>query len=335
MGQGAPGTRQDGTFRELARRGGSPIPRVGCLLMLGAPVAGLGIMLVVASLFVWPHAETAVAQRGLGAAMAVVGLAVFVARLRRGRAAAGPRVDLALPTRSVLHPGDSVPLRIRVHGPCRFDRLTIKAVCDRHYQGSATPALDGPRPATDLVETVVEQEVFAASATTVERARPFERVVPLAISSLGRPTGPALPGGTIAWHLLASFDAGRFVDRFDIVVAGTDAEGRPVAPPPEAGGRRDATASAAHGRTALGAPSALAGLGCALFPLLFVLAGSGFLYLYFSGAQTRRGNPVVGLVYGTACVLVGLIGLYAAFTGRKGKGKKRKFSSHDARRLPK
>jgi hypothetical protein len=172
--------------------------------MLGAPVAGLGVLMVVASVFVWPDAPSALVQRVAGAALALAGLFVFFTRIRRGLVAAGPRVELALPARSVLHTGASVPLRIRIPGPCSFQRLTIKAVCERHYKGSAAPTLDGPKPPADFVETVVEQDVFEAPATTVERGRLFERVVPLAVSGLGRPTGPALPSGAIAWRLQAS-----------------------------------------------------------------------------------------------------------------------------------
>lgn len=65
---------------------------------------------------------------------------------------------------------------------------------------------------------------------------------------------------------------------------------------------------------------ALTRLGCALAPLVFVVAGSIFLVFYFSGMATKRGNPIVGLVFGIVAILVGVIGI-AALVG--GGGKKR------------
>lgn len=59
------------------------------------------------------------------------------------------------------------------------------------------------------------------------------------------------------------------------------------------------------------------GLGCGLVCLAFLLVGPFFLYLYFSGVPTKRGNPIMPLIVGVLFTLVGLLGTYALLTSRK------------------
>ena len=74
------------------------------------------------------------------------------------------------------------------------------------------------------------------------------------------------------------------------------------------------------------------GLGCSLIVLAFLLVGPVLLYFYFSGAQTRRGNPVMGLVVGILFTAVGFLGVLALGSMRRKSG--RKWGRNDPRRLP-
>jgi ABC-type nickel/cobalt efflux system permease component RcnA len=90
------------------------------------------------------------------------------------------------------------------------------------------------------------------------------------------------------------------------------------------------------GKPARGDPSpmeALAGgLGCSIVVLAFLLVGPVFLYFYFSGTPTRRGNPVMALVAGILFSGIGLFGLWALVSSRSSNASRQK--SKDPRRLP-
>jgi len=74
------------------------------------------------------------------------------------------------------------------------------------------------------------------------------------------------------------------------------------------------------------------GLGCLVIPAGFLLAGSVFLFLYFSGAPTRRGNPLMGLFAGILFSGLGLLGLWALIADRRQRP--RRHGRNDPRRLP-
>ena len=74
------------------------------------------------------------------------------------------------------------------------------------------------------------------------------------------------------------------------------------------------------------------GAGCLIICLGFMLVGPTFLWLYFSGAPTRRGNPVMGLVAGILFTALGFLGILAL--GSMGRKSKRKWGRNDPRRLP-
>jgi len=74
------------------------------------------------------------------------------------------------------------------------------------------------------------------------------------------------------------------------------------------------------------------GIGCLVIPLGFLLVGPIFLWLYFSGAPTRRGNPVMGLVAGILFTALGFLGILALGSMRRKSG--RKWGRNDPRRLP-
>jgi ABC-type nickel/cobalt efflux system permease component RcnA len=83
----------------------------------------------------------------------------------------------------------------------------------------------------------------------------------------------------------------------------------------------------------LGPMEALAGgLGCSIVVLAFLLVGPVFLYFYFSGTPTRRGNPVMPLVAGILFSGLGLFGLWALVSSRRGNASREK--AKDPRRLP-
>jgi hypothetical protein len=74
------------------------------------------------------------------------------------------------------------------------------------------------------------------------------------------------------------------------------------------------------------------GLGCFLVALAFLIVGPVFLWLYFSGAPTRRGNPAMGLVAGILFTAVGFLGVLALGSMRRASS--RRWGRKDPRRLP-
>jgi hypothetical protein len=76
----------------------------------------------------------------------------------------------------------------------------------------------------------------------------------------------------------------------------------------------------------------LPGIGCFVICFGFLLVGPIFLWLYFSGAPTRRGNPVMGLVAGILFTALGFLGIVGLGSMRRKSG--RRWGRHDPRRLP-
>jgi hypothetical protein len=83
------------------------------------------------------------------------------------------------------------------------------------------------------------------------------------------------------------------------------------APPPAPG------ESGLAGRAGVPLERLAGGLGCLVIPAGFLLCGAAFLYLYFSGAPTRRGNPLMGLFAGVLFGGLGLLGLWMQFADRR------------------
>jgi hypothetical protein len=286
--------------------------RPGCLLLLAGPLMAFGIWLVAFAVMIRPESPTARVQIVIGAAAAVVGAALLAGRMRRLARAGHPQVELALPAGAVLYPAASVPLRIRQPGPTRFERLRVRLVCERRYTRQSMAPGSTVVSEVDEVEVVSEDDLLDLGSTSVTRRVPLERTVPLGVPGLGRPTGPTLPSGTIAWYLEVVTDTGRgpsLRDHFDLVVRlpGEDVTARA----PDA--HRQKPIAAAVPAIA----SWQAAIGCAAIVLGFLLTGPVFLYLYFSSAPTRRGNPVMGLVAGILFTALGLLGLAALVAGRR------------------
>jgi hypothetical protein len=76
----------------------------------------------------------------------------------------------------------------------------------------------------------------------------------------------------------------------------------------------------------------LPGVGCSVVCLGFMLVGPIFLWLYFSGAPTRRGNPAMGLVAGIVFTALGFLGILVLGSMRRKSG--RRWGRNDPRRLP-
>jgi hypothetical protein len=76
----------------------------------------------------------------------------------------------------------------------------------------------------------------------------------------------------------------------------------------------------------------LPGIGCFVICFGFLLVGPIFLWLYFSGAPTRRGNPVMGLVAGIVFTALGFLGILVLGSMRRKSG--RRWGRKDPRRLP-
>ena len=74
------------------------------------------------------------------------------------------------------------------------------------------------------------------------------------------------------------------------------------------------------------------GAGCFIISLGFMLVGPIFLWLYFSGAPTRRGNPEMGLVAGILFTALGFLGILVLGSMRRKSS--RKWGRNDPRRLP-
>ena len=98
------------------------------------------------------------------------------------------------------------------------------------------------------------------------------------------------------------------------------------APPPGSGEAGPA------GREGVPFEKLAGGLGCLVIPAGVLLAGAAFLYLYFSGAPTRRGNPLMGLFAGILFGGLGLLGAWALLAARRQKP--RRYGRRDPRRLP-
>jgi hypothetical protein len=103
--------------------------------------------------------------------------------------------------------------------------------------------------------------------------------------------------------------------------------------PAPASGAPSATADGKPDRGQLSTLELLSGgAGCFVISLGFMLVGPIFLWLYFSGAPTRRGNPVMGLVAGIVFSALGFLGILALGSMRRKSG--RKWGRNDPRRLP-
>ena len=290
----------------------------GCLLFLGMPVMGFGLWLcAVAVLRVFPavHPQLLL-YTGLG--LTTVGLLTFIVRLRRGRQAAFPVVELALAGGQRMRPGASVALRVRQPGPARIDRLKVTLVCERCYSRESTTPGSAAVSAAGGEEVVSTTDLLDERDVRVARGAPFEKIVTLTVPPFAKPTGPVLPSGSIWWHIDVVTEPERgksLLDQFNVVVVLASDVSVPAAEP---GPRKDTSRDLSTADVAAGLA---AGVGCWALGLGFFMVGPVFLYLYFSGAATKRGNPVMGLVAGIVFTTLGLMAvsflIKQVFSGRQ------------------
>jgi len=279
--------------------------RPGCLLMLGGPMMGFGLWLISVAVLRVIVIVPAPMLIGVGAGFALLGFVLLVSRMRRVSWSGLPEVEVAIAGGKRLRPGASAALRLRQPGPARIERLTVSLVCERHYSRQVLKPDASAVTSTDESEVVWSEDLLDERDIRVSARARLEKVVTLTVPTLAKPTGPVLPGGSIWWHLDVRSDTGGgtpLLDQFNIVVV---LPGDATAP----ASRTEATTD----KDPVDASNAASGLsvavGCGLITLAFMLVGPAFLYFYFSGAPTQRGNPVMALVGGVVFTGVGLLAL--------------------------
>jgi len=315
-------------FTLLQPRAGRRAAGPGCLGLLGGPLLAFGLWMIAQALLLPHEAEMVRLSVITGAFAAVLGLWLLVTRLRRTAAGAARPAQVALAEGRRLTPGEVVPIRLHLSGPARLASLTFSVVCERRYTKEATAPGSGSTAPADAVETVWTEDLLREADVSLGLREHLTRVVALALPRIAKPSGPTLPSGDIAWLLDVSKQSPRGTvthDVFDLNVVLSDAATDPIQP------------AASHGARPAGAQESAfenlgAGIGCLVISLGFMLVGPFFLWLYFSGAPTRRGNPVMGLVAGILFSAAGFLGILALGSMRRKSG--RKWGRNDPRRLP-
>ena len=319
-------------FTELkpGSRGWSGSP--GCLSLLGGPLVGLGVWLAATAVMLGPFLASQTIQIAVGAFLAAAGLTMVVSRMRRVSAAGSRPARVALGEGQRLTPGATVPVRLTLDGPARLAELTITAVCERQYRRDSTTPGTGSASSEAATETVWSQELLRQADISLGPRQRLSREAAFSISRIAKASGPTLPSGDIVWRLEVArrSRSGRETqDIFALHVGLSDDPDSAVQP---------AAASAARpaGKKTL-LDLVGPGVGCLVIPLAFLLVGPVFLYFYFSGVPTKRGNPVMPLIVGVLFTLVGLVGLWSVVSdfirGRRTSGARR-FGKGDPRRLP-
>jgi len=314
-------------FVPLRRCNARSAPSIGCLARLSGLLVAFGLWLVAFSVLIRPEMPTARVQVAVGVALAGVGALGLVRMLRRIQASAASRVELALPASCVLYPGASVPLRVRLTGPARVDRLVVRAICERHYTRQVMASGSTTVTTVNEVEELWRQELLDERHVVAPARAPVDRVVGFTVSTLARPTGPAMPAGTVAWRLeVASGPDAEVSGAYDIQVFPSD----------EAAAASAVGAQQPAGRAARPFTGAdlSTGIGCAIVSLAFLLVGPVFLWFYFSDVPTKRGNPVMALVAGVLFTSVGLLALATAIKELFGRASKDRRGGPTGSRLP-
>lgn len=314
-------------FVPLRRRNARSAPSIGCLARLSGLLVAFGLWLVAFSVLIRPEMPTARVQVAVGVALAGVGALGLVRMLRRIQASAASRVELALPAGCVLYPGASVPLRVRLAGPARVDRLVVRAICERHFTREVMAPGSTAVATTNEVEELWREELLDERGVEAPARGPVDRVLTLALSTLARPTGPILPAGTATWRLeVASGPDAKDGDAYAIHVfpsAETATDSAIAVHQPQAAAARQVAGA-----------DVSTGIGCAVLTLAFLLVGPFFLWLYFSDAPTKRGNPIMALVVGVMFTAVGVLALATAIKGLFKRSPKGRGGGPPGPRLP-
>ncbi len=306
--------------------------QVGCMAVLGAVLLLLGAG-IVSVFFINP------AGKGdpsvllvVGGAFALVGLVLLWGAVRGVRGLRIPPPEVAIDAGVRLVPGAVVKIRVRQPGPINIESLILKASCGRRYMRRVRPRSTSTVPDTEILW---EKRLVEVLDERVPAGGVLEREAVLTLPADARPTGPALPDGDIRWQLEVSDEAGfmRATHRaFDIRVEGVPADAGDETRAATGGAGRLGPESAAGGSTlprempdtrgGRGAPDRerkeagtgpRVGVGCVAIGAGFLLCGTFFLWMFFSGAAFQgRGNPYMALVGGVLFAGVGLAALIAA-----------------------
>jgi len=316
------------SFTALKPRAGRRAAGVGCLAALGGPMTAFGLWMVAQALLLPHEAETVRLSVVTGVFAALLGSWLLLTVIRRSAARGPAPAQVAVGEGQRLMPGVAVPVRLRQAGPARFGRLTLRVVCERRCARTAVATGPGSGPPSEDVETVWAEQLLDEADVSLARREYLTREATLAIPRIARPSGPTLPSGDIHWYLdLASrLPDGTVVhDVFDLQVVLSDSTANAVQP-----AAPGAAAPGGAGRTILDriGPE----VGCLVVSVGFLLVGPAFLYLYFSGAPTKRGTPIMGLVAGILFSLIGLIAVWGLVAARRQRP--RRHGRRDPRRLP-
>ena len=305
-------TTQSG-YVVLEPSGPPPGARVGCMVALGALLL-LGGAGIVSVFFINP------AGKGdpsvllvVGGAFALVGLVLLWGAVRGARGLRVPPAEVAVDAPAPLVPGAVLRIRLRQPGPVHLESLLLKASCVRKYRRRVRPHSSSTVEDTEILWEKPLAEVVNAHVPT---AGVLEREVLLALPADAHPTGPALPDGDIRWQLEVSGEAGfmRAIHRaFDFRVEGVPAGAAAGSTSPrETPGMRGERGTPDRGRKDVGTGPRV-GVGCIAIGAGFLLSGTLFLWMFFSGAAFEgRGNPYMALVGGVLFAGVGLVAVIAA-----------------------
>ena len=306
--------------------------QVGCVAVLGAALLLLGAG-IVSVFFINPAGKGDPSVLILvGGAFALVGLALLWGAVRGARGLHIPPAEVAIDAGIRLVPGAVVRIRLRQPGPINIESLILKASCGRRYMRRVRPRSTSTVPDTEMVWEKLLVEVLDER---VPAGGVLEREAVLTLPADARATGPALPDGDIRWQLEVSGEAGfmRATHRaFDIRVEGVPANAGDATRAATGGAGRLGPDGAAGGSTLpqempetrgeRGTPDRerrdagtgpRVGVGCVAIGAGFLLCGTFFLWMFFSGAAFQgRGNPNMALVGGVLFAGVGLVALITA-----------------------
>jgi hypothetical protein len=285
----------------------------GCLTRLAMPTTAAGAWLIADALIMRPGPATPFWEIPLGIALVLAGLWLIVYRIRRIIAPEAAPIELAFDAGIRLAPGATAALEVQLRGPARLARVAINLVCERRRSPQSAGPVWPPVPAGGEVEVVHGETLLEDTDLTIARGDVLSRPVKVAIPSIAIPSGPTPPDGVIAWHLdVASTAPDGTVahDLFDINIAASESDATAIQPP---GGGLAPDAQPFKGLSE--------DAGCLVISLGFTLVGPFFLFLYFGGATTTRGNPVMGLIAGVVFTGFGLFGLWTLVSGRRKRRK--------------
>ncbi len=192
-------------FVRLERRGPSASGQVGCLLFLAILLTLIGGGILV-GYWVNPKGEGDMwVVPVVGGAFFLVGVLLLWAGVRGVRGLKVPAPELWRDAAAPLVPGGRVRLRLRQPGPVTFEKLKVKALCERVYRRVVSKK-DGTT--VEDQETLWEQALLELHGERVAAGAVLDRELVLDLPAEARPTGPAEPDGRVRWAIEIWGEAG-------------------------------------------------------------------------------------------------------------------------------